>query len=229
MNESDRQKTCGLESALALERPRLVRLCAKITGDGNAAEGLAQETLIEAWHHLQDLREQERFPQWLSGIAHNVCRRWTRKRGRDLLQQAKPLPDPDAMASDLEESLVDDFDIEIELERKELIDILDRALTLLTPEARALLSERYVEDSPIAEVAARMGVHSSVVAMRLQRGKIALRRVLTTELGKAQTTQQSDIYSIGVLLHHLLSGEDPSEKPFLLSLSGFRISRCYSL
>lgn len=37
------------------------------------------------------------------------------------------------------------------------------------------------------------------------------------QYGKAQTTPQSDIYSMGVLLHHVLSGEDPSETPFLLS------------
>lgn len=42
------------------------------------------------------------------------------------------------------------------------------------------------------------------------------------QYGKAQTTTQSDIYSLGATLHHLLSGNDPSNHPFLfgpLSLS----------
>jgi len=41
------------------------------------------------------------------------------------------------------------------------------------------------------------------------------------QYGKAQTTPQSDIYSLGATLHHLLSGSDPSQSPFSFApLSG---------
>lgn len=35
------------------------------------------------------------------------------------------------------------------------------------------------------------------------------------QYGKTQSTPQSDIYSLGMLLHQMLSGHDPAEKPFL--------------
>jgi Sigma-70, region 4 len=54
---------------------------------------------------------------------------------------------------------------------------------LLPPATRLLLVERYIRETPIAEVAARMGLSSGAVEMRLQRGKLALRQVLANDLG----------------------------------------------
>lgn len=167
------------------ERGRLVRLCSTITGHPDAAEDLAQETLLEAWRHLHELRDLDKQAQWLSGIARNVCLRWMRKRGRDqqhliYLTRVESLSESELPT--LEDSLADNFDIEFELERKELMALLDRAMELLPEETRAILIKRYVEESPIAEVAAQLGTNTSAVAMRLQRGKLALRRVLTEQM-----------------------------------------------
>jgi serine/threonine protein kinase len=37
------------------------------------------------------------------------------------------------------------------------------------------------------------------------------------QYGKGQTTPQSDIFSLGATLHHLLSGNDPSQSPFVFA------------
>jgi hypothetical protein len=53
---------------LPLERMRLVRLCAHLSGNADAAEDLAHETLAEVWRHAHKLRGQE-------GLAPSPCAR----------------------------------------------------------------------------------------------------------------------------------------------------------
>ena len=76
-------KQVEIERLLPSEWPRLVRLCAHLTGDRDAAEDLAQETLIEAWRHQDRLYDWQGYSSWLSMIAHNVSLRWIRQRGRE--------------------------------------------------------------------------------------------------------------------------------------------------
>lgn len=94
---------------MSLERSRLVGLCAAITGNADAAEDLAQETLLEAWRHMEDLRNQEKFFHWLSGIARNVCLRWLRQQGRQAAHLIEYHSDAGTSLSELEDWLVDDF------------------------------------------------------------------------------------------------------------------------
>src|SRR5260370_6852491 len=78
------------------ERAHLVRLCAAITHDRDAAEDLAQETLLEAWRqqHASPLLDQTQRLPWLSGVARNMCLRWLRKHQRDVAPLIQPSPTP---------------------------------------------------------------------------------------------------------------------------------------
>ena len=175
------------EAALRLERARLVRLCARFTGDVDAAEDLAQETLFEAWRHVHKLHDPAGRAQWLSAIARNVCMRWARWRSQEVARFAPRDAEVDPVTPRLEEELANDIDLERDLEREELITLLDRALALLPPATRTVLIEKYVHESSLAEVAARVGASEGAVAVTLHRGKAALRRLLSTDLCEQAT------------------------------------------
>jgi RNA polymerase sigma-70 factor (ECF subfamily) len=168
------QSVADDDARLAAERTRLVRLCYRLTGDLDAAEDLAQETLLEAFRNAHKLHDPSGYSRWLSAIARNVCRRWNQDRGRDISRLAAPGGDWDV--SDAE----DGYDLDVELDRRELVELLDRALAMLPPESRDVLVERYVRESPHAEAAARLGLTEAAVAKRLERGRLRLKRELST-------------------------------------------------
>ena len=157
------------------ERRRIVRLCAAVTRDRDAAEDLAQEALLEAWRNRHKLRDPAGAGRWLDAIARNVCLRWARRQGRQPAVVAAP---------DVELAIPDDLDVEVELERAELAELLDRALALLPPETREVLVLRYVHESPHAEIGERLGLSEDAVSMRLSRGKVGLRRLLASDLAR---------------------------------------------
>lgn len=215
------------------ERARLLHICMKMVGDRDVAEDLVQETLLEAWKHLHTLRDYSKRAQWLAGVARNVCLRWRRRVGNDTAHTFDLRTNEDAPNVGLEELITDDFDIELELERKELIELLDRAMALLPEETRVVLVKRYVEESPLNTVASELGMNVSAVAMRLQRGKLALRRVLTTDLRheiapyaveSLESTQEqweeTPFYCFLCGKHRLLGIRRPDEGKLMLKCPG---------
>lgn len=160
------------------ERERLVRLCTAITGQPDVAEDLAQETLLVAWRDADRLRKPDSRPAWMNGIARNLCRDWLRRQARS----ASLMDASGSSAESLSDVADAELDLEVELERSELATLLDRALELLPPETRQVMILRLVEDLPQREVAERLEASEGAVAVRLHRGKVALRSVLATNL-----------------------------------------------
>ncbi len=169
------------EAGVEPERARLVGLCYRLTGDAFAADDLAQETLLEALRSQHAPQDPDNYSRWLSGIARNVCRRWARERASDLRHLAPTHDDSESLIEGLP---AEEPDVEIELERSELADLLDRALAMLPADTRDVLVQRYIEDSPHSEIAQRLGLSEGAVAVRLQRGRLALHRVLRAEFAR---------------------------------------------
>jgi len=216
---------------LAAERARLVRLCLGLTGDRQAAEDLAQETLLIALQQKHTLRDPARHAQWLSGIARNLCLHWTRRRGLERARSVQPHPRDDAQTSLLDELPSDDVDLDTDLERSELVALLDQALGLLPPETREALVRRYVQDLPHGEVAARLGVGEEAVKKRVERGKSALRRILATDLRQEALSyglvlprddgeQETRVWCPGCGRHRLVGRFHPDEGELYLRCPG---------
>ena len=163
----------GVDLWAASTRRRLVALCGAITHDHQAAEDLAQETLLEAWRNAHKLHDPSGGERWLAAIARNVCLRWGRRSGRDLTSVAL-LDEAVAAAEHVE--------LETDLDRAELAGLLDRALAELPEDTRDVLVRRYVDELTPAEIAQALGISVDAVSMRLTRGKAALRRILASEL-----------------------------------------------
>ncbi len=182
------QLAVDLKQALSAARPRLLRLAHRRGVTPDAADDVVQETLIEAWRHLNHLRSPERFDAWLDGICRNVSLRWARTQGvlaRREASLSSSLAEEQDGLEDLPGANIPDllaFDPAEELDRQDLAVLLDRALGYLPQNTRKMLELCYQAELPQDEAAERLGLTTSALKARLHRARRQLRQVLGSEL-----------------------------------------------
>lgn len=164
-----KQESFHLQSAIAESRDWLVGYCAALAGNRDAAEDLAQETLIEAWRHVDRLQSPAAWRAWLAGIARNVARRW--RRAEAARPASTPL-DPDALPTAFE------IDPEKRYLDQELIATVRSALRTVPEASREALIAHCLLERSQATVATDLGIDEPAVSSRVYRGKRALRSAL---------------------------------------------------
>ncbi|MBC7806788.1 MAG: RNA polymerase sigma factor [Akkermansiaceae bacterium] len=161
------------EMASASVRRSLLSLCYAYTRDGEAAQDLVQEALIEALRRADTLPRPESWRPWLFGVARNVCRRWREDRQRHRaniplsgdMDWVSPPPQEEDHAGISDERTL----------------LLNRALRFLPEEGRRILGAVVVEQMSHAQAGTRFNLSPNMVAVRLHRYKQTLRRVLASE------------------------------------------------
>jgi RNA polymerase sigma factor (sigma-70 family) len=142
--------------------PRLRRYARALVGDRATADDLVQDTLERAWAKLHLYRRGTDLRAWLFTVMHNVhVNRVRASRITDTLEDEMPElaqrpPQGDAL----------------------LVRDLDRAITRLPAEQRAVLLLVTLEEMSYEEVARTLGIPIGTVMSRLSRAREKLRAMM---------------------------------------------------
>lgn len=152
--------------AIVAEIPRLRRYARALTGHGDSADDLVQDTLeraLDKWHFWQSARD---LRPWLFSIMHNLhVDHYRREQFIDYCNN-DDLPELPQRAE--------------QADRLELDD-LDHALSLLPLEQREVLLLVVLEELSYADVAKALALPAGTVMSRLSRARARLKAILAGE------------------------------------------------
>jgi len=163
------------------ERMLYLTAFAIVKNEGDAEE-CAQDAVVNAYRNLARFRGESKFSTWLVTIVVNEARQKLRKAKR---AKEESLDEP--MEGEEKEftpaPLTDWREIPSEaLERKELREVLRKAVADLPDIYRQVFTLRDLEEMNVRETAAALGVNENIVKVRLHRARIMLQRTLAPYL-----------------------------------------------
>jgi RNA polymerase sigma-70 factor, ECF subfamily len=139
------------------------------------AEDVAQESILKSFRHLSKFRGESKFSTWLLRITMNEARMRLRRQHRELYEPAGLREEDDETAYEPIE-FGDWREIPSEaLERKEIREVLQKALASLPEIYREVIVLRDVRQLSVAEAAEVIGVGEGTVKTRLVRARLQLR------------------------------------------------------
>lgn len=141
------------------------------------AEDVAQETFLKALRALSGFRAEARFSTWLESIAINEARLRLRRARRENLESIDEDENEDQIYTPLPLSDWRELPSEI-LERKEVREILRRALAQLPRIYREVIELRDVQQINIAQTAEILGLTAATVKTRLLRARLQVRDLI---------------------------------------------------
>jgi len=157
----------AFETLAGAIHPRLYNAALGVLQDAHTAEDATQQALIGIWRYLPRLRDPHKFDGWSYRLLVRACYDEVKRRP-DWLPETAMTPDSEPVAADDYLGVVRN-------------DQMDRALSRLSVEHRAVIVLRYMLDLPLEQVAEALDVSVSTVASRQNRALKALRAAIDAD------------------------------------------------
>ena len=161
-------------------KDRLFSLCFRFLGDYQEANDSAQEVFVKVYRSLKGFRFESAFSTWLYRIAVNTCKNKLRSSEYRQKKKMVHLDNPgtvEGSTSALE--IRDDTQSPLlELEKKERLNLIRRAIDSLPPEQKMVVVLRDIEDLSYEDIANITGYSLGTVKSRLSRARLDLRKKL---------------------------------------------------
>ena len=150
------------------------------------AEDVAQEAVLKAYRNLANFRGDAKFSTWLITIGINEAR--GRLRHARVIE-FESIDEPVEEGSDITPAVISDWrEVPNEaLERKEVRELLARAIEDLPETYRQVFVLRDVDEMSIAETAAALGINQQLVKTRLMRARLMMQKILAPQLKSRRT------------------------------------------
>jgi RNA polymerase sigma-70 factor, ECF subfamily len=155
-------------------RRRCANLATSILRHRGEAEEETQNACWKAFQHIDQFNGDAQFSTWLMRIVENQCLMLIRQRR---LAQFVHLDDLDPERGKGPTQLpAPDADPEGELGRQEVLRVLQAEIHSIPPLLRKVLVMRDVEEMPVSDLAASLGITVAAVKSRLLRARAELRQ-----------------------------------------------------
>lgn len=159
------------EHIAATLRRSLKDIGLRFFGDEDVAEDIAQETLMRLWLLRDRIDPQSGIASMAERIAKNLCvSEWRKQKVR----QGKALQVEPAAHEDIQHNV----------ELKEEVERLRRAISLLRPSERRLFRMRHEAEMDIQQIAAATGIDARSISAILSATKRKLQEILNKKGGQ---------------------------------------------
>jgi RNA polymerase sigma-70 factor (ECF subfamily) len=181
------ETNCFLEMVRPYERS-IYLLAYSVLKNKQDAEDAAQETVLKAFQHIDQLRSEPAFKSWLLRIAMNEARIRLRRERRNLYDSLEERAQASEDGEIMPRQFADWREIPSEaLENQELRQKLQEALDSLPAHYRQIFLLRDVEHMSENEAADVLRITTAAVKSRLHRARLQLREELTPVFKKRWT------------------------------------------